>query len=107
VPTGVRLSFAQKLDPAAATNPKNFNAAWWQYRWSADYGSKRWKVSNPLVEGQDDLPVTAAKLIDEKTVEIQVPNLHPVMQMHTGFNIQGVDGTPLVGSVYLTIHNTQ
>jgi hypothetical protein len=107
VPTGVRLTFAQTLDPAAATNPKNFNAARWQYRWTSDYGSKRWKVSNPLVEGQDDLPVPAAKLIDERTVEVQVPGRRPVMQMHTGFNLKAADGTPLVGSVYLTVHQTQ
>jgi hypothetical protein len=107
VPTGVRLTFARKLDPAAATEPKNFNAARWQYRWSADYGSKRWKASNPNVEGQDDLAVTAVKLIDEKTVEVRVPELRPVMQMHTGFNIKAADGTPLVGSVYYTVHRTQ
>jgi hypothetical protein len=108
VPTGVRLTFARRLDPAAASNPKNFNAARWQYRWSADYGSKRWKASNPNVEGQDDLPVTAAKQIDEMTVEIQVADgMRPVMQMHTGFNIKAADGTPLVGSVYFTIHKTQ
>jgi hypothetical protein len=107
VPTGVRLTFPEKLDPALAANPKNFNAAWWNYRWSPDYGSKRWKVSNPRVEGQDDLFVTGAKLVDEKTVEIQVQGLRTVMQMHTGFNIRAATGTPYVGSVYLTVHKTQ
>ncbi|HEY2786786.1 MAG TPA: DUF6797 domain-containing protein, partial [Fimbriiglobus sp.] len=91
VPTGVRLTFAQQLDPVTATNPKNFNAAWWNYRWSADYGSKRWKVSNPRQEGQDDLPVKGAKLIDGHTVEIQVRGMRPAMQMHTGFNIKTAD----------------
>jgi hypothetical protein len=108
VPASVRLTFPDKLDPAFATNPRNFNAARWQYRWSPEYGSKRWKASNPNIEGQDDVPVVGAKLVDEKTVEIQISGgMRPVMQMHTGFNVKYADGTPVVGSVYYTVHKTQ
>ena len=68
---------------------------------------RRMVMADGVHVGQDDLPVTGVKLIDERTVEIQVPGLQPVMQMHTGFNIKSAEGTPMVGSVYLTIHKTQ
>ncbi|MBY0456670.1 MAG: hypothetical protein K2V38_04980, partial [Gemmataceae bacterium] len=104
----VRLTFARPLDAKIAEKPDNFRAAWWNYRWSGDYGSKRWKVSDPTAEGQDDVPVRAAKLLaDGRTVELTFAELKPVMQMQVGYNLTAADGAAVVGSVYLTIHDTK
>ena len=103
----VRLTFSRALDAKAVAPAENYRAAWWNYRWSGDYGSKRWKVSDPKVEGQDDVPVRGAKLLaDGRTVEVTFDALKPVMQMMAGYNVMAADGRPVVGSVYLTVHTT-
>ncbi len=105
--TGVTLTFTRPLDKNAAENPANYKAAWWNYLWRAEYGSKRWKVSNPKVEGQDDLAISSAKLLDEKTVKVTFAGgVKPVMQLQVGYNVAASDGTAVTGSVFLTVHKT-
>ncbi|MFO0935193.1 MAG: hypothetical protein U0798_01595 [Gemmataceae bacterium] len=106
--TGVRLTFSRDLDQASAENVANYKSAIWNYRWSGDYGSKRWKVSNPNVEGQDDVVVTSAKRIDQRTVELTFAQpVKPVMQWQVGYQLKAADGAPFVGSVYLTVHGAE
>jgi hypothetical protein len=103
--TGVKLTFTRPLDKAIAENVANYKAAWWNYRWSADYGSKRWKVSNPNQEGQDEVRFSSATLLSEKTVLLTVPGgMHPVMQMQIGYNLTAKDANAVSGSVFLTVH---
>jgi hypothetical protein len=106
VQSGVKLTFTRPLDPKTAENPANYKAAWWNYRWSGEYGSKRWKVSNPNAEGQDEFAFASAKLLDAKTVMLTVPGGMPkVMQMQVGYNVTTKDDAAKVtGSVFLTVH---
>jgi hypothetical protein len=107
VPDGVKLTFSQPLDRKTVEDPDHYRAAWWGYRWSGEYGSKRYKVSDPKQEGQDDVPITAAKLsADGRTVHVTVPGMQPVMQMQLGMNLRSSGGKPVVGSVFLTVHHT-
>jgi len=104
----IRITFSQPLEAKSVQNADHYRAAWWNYLWSGEYGSKRWKVSNPKEEGQDDVPVRGAKLLpDGRTVEVTFDTLSPVMQMIVGYNLKAADGKPVVGSVYLTIHTTK
>ena len=103
----IRLTFPRPLDAKVATDAARYQGSCWDYRWSGDYGSKRWKPSDPTTEGADTLPVQAAALsADGKTVTIRFKELRPVMQMHVGYNLTAADGRPVVGSVYLTVHST-
>ncbi len=103
----IRFTFSRPLDAKAVAVADNYRAARWNYRWSGDYGSKRWKLSDPNAEGQDEVPVRTAKLsADGKTLELTFDSLKPVMQMMVGYNVKSADGKPVVGSVYLTIHTT-
>ncbi len=103
----IRLTFSSTLEATSVADTLNYKAAWWNYRWSGDYGSKRWKVSNSEVEGMDTLrPHTAKLLDDEKTIELSFEKLQPVMQMQIGYNLLTPEGRKVVGSVYLTIHTT-
>jgi hypothetical protein len=103
----IRLTFSRPLDPTSVAKAENYKAAWWNYRWTGDYGSKRWKVSNPHTEGQDEFAAKSAKLLpDGRTIEIAFDKLQPVMQMQVGYNLVATDGRPVVGSVCLTIHTT-
>jgi hypothetical protein len=104
----IRLTFSRAMNPQTCAGPEKYKAAWWNYRWEAAYGSKRWKPSDPKAEGQDEVPVKSAKLLaDGKTVELRFEKLAPVMQMQVGYNVAAADGTKVVGSVYLTIHATK
>jgi hypothetical protein len=104
----VRLTFARPLDPKTVTSADHYRCAWWNYRWSGDYGSKRWKMSDPNAEGQDAVPVREAKLLpDGRTVELTFDSLQPVMQMQVGYNVAAADGASVSGSVYLTINGTK
>ena len=103
----LRLTFTRPLDAKAVAATDNYRAARWNYRWSGEYGSKRWKVSDPKAEGQDDVPVRSTKLsADGRTLEITFDSLVPAMQMMVGYNVKSADGKPVVGSVYMTIHTT-
>jgi hypothetical protein len=103
----IRLTFGAALDAKAVAAAENYRAACWNYRWSGDYGSKRWKPSDPAVEGQDEVAVRGATLLaDGRTVEVTFAALKPVMQMMVGYNAKTAAGKPAVGAVYLTIHST-
>jgi hypothetical protein len=107
VADGVKLTFSRPLDKAKAADPANYRAAWWNYKWSGEYGSKRYKASSGEV-GQDDVPVTAADVsADGRTVVVKVGRVKPVMQMQVGFNVAAADGKKVVGSVYLTVHQAR
>ena len=105
---GVKLTFSRTLDAKTATNVANYRGATWNYRWSGEYGSKRWKVSDPNVEGQDELKLIAAELGDDgKTVFVKIAGgAKPAMQMQLGYNVMATDGASVVGSVFLTVHTT-
>ena len=102
----VRLTFARPLAPAAA-DPANWRAAAWNYRWSKEYGSKRWKPSDPAAEGQDDVPVRSVSLADDgRTAVLRFDAVRPVMQMQAAYHVPAADGKPVVGSVLFTVHPT-
>jgi type 1 glutamine amidotransferase len=102
---GVRLTFAEKLDPKSAGDSSRYRIEQWNYRWSGDYGSKHWKVSDPQKEGHDSVPVESATLApDGRTVFLRVKEVRPVMQMQIAYNIMEAGGEPVVGSVFNTIH---
>ncbi|MGL6074072.1 MAG: hypothetical protein ACRC8S_07920 [Fimbriiglobus sp.] len=106
--TGLELTFSESLDPASVSNIKNYQAAMWGYRWSGQYGSKRYGVLNPNAEGQDVLSVSEAKLLEDgRTVRITIPNFRPAMQMQIGLNILTKDQQPLTGLATLTIHEAK
>jgi hypothetical protein len=103
----IRLTFSRALDTKSVGDAANYKAAWWNYRWSGDYGSKRWKVSNPDAEGQDEFGARSARLLEDgHTIEIAFEKLRPVMQMQVGYNVRAADGAMVAGSVFLTIHTT-
>ncbi|MDY3562793.1 hypothetical protein R5W23_004272 [Gemmata sp. JC673] len=103
----LKLTFARPLDPKSIAVIDNYRCAWWNYRWSGEYGSKRWRPSDPNAEGQDDVPVQSATLsTDGRTLELTFTALKPVMQMQVGYNVKAADGAAVTGSVVLTINST-
>ncbi|MBL8793039.1 MAG: heme-binding domain-containing protein, partial [Planctomycetia bacterium] len=102
---GIRLAFSQPLDKASAADPKRYRIEQWNYRWSGDYGSKRWSVAEPSKIGQDTVPVQSVQLLpDGQSVFLRIKGLQPVMQMQLHFDLTAADGQPLAGDVFNTIH---
>ena len=103
----LRLTFARPLDPKSASDPANWRAAAWDYRWSGEYGSKRWRPSDPAQEGQDDVPVRGVTLEDGgRTAVLAFDALRPVMQMQVAYRVTAAGGALVVGSAFLTVHPT-
>jgi hypothetical protein len=103
----IRLTFSNPVEPKSAADVENYRCAWWNYRWTGEYGSKRWKVSNPNQEGQDEFGPRSVKLLEDgRTVELTFGSLQPVMQMQVGYNLVSKEGRKVVGSTFLTINTT-
>ena len=102
---GIVIGFDQPLDPVTATQIDNYAIEWWNYRYTASYGSKDWKVSDPSKEGHDQVAIRTATLSsDRKSVALTLVGVQPVMQMRTKYHINAADGTQLSGELYQTIN---
>ena len=102
---GVRLRFANALDPEWGGNASNFAIEQWNYRYSKAYGSKDYSVENPMQEGRDSVPVLGVELsADHQSVFIAVEEIVPVMQMAVRYNLRSEEGDRVRGAVYPTIN---
>jgi glucose/arabinose dehydrogenase len=103
--TGVRLTFTQPLDPAAATDVQNYSVKRWNYRRTQEYGSPEFSVANPDQKGRDPVDVKSAHLSpDGLAVTLELADLKPVMQQAITFNLKARDGTPLRQDLQHSIH---
>ncbi len=103
---GLKIGFTCPLDAKSAANPDNWSVLQWNYRWTANYGSRHWSVNNPEKQGYDTLDVKSATLLpDGKTVFLQIDDLRPVMQMQIAYRVTAADGGQIKGDIHNTIHN--
>jgi hypothetical protein len=101
---GVKLTFDLPLDPKSLSDLSHFKVGRWNYRWSADYGSKNWSVAEPNKVGIDPVPVTAATLADGgRSVTLKFADMRPAMQTKIEYDLRAADGSPHKGAVYTTI----
>jgi len=102
---GVAITFAEKLDRASAEDVGRYGVSRWNYRWTENYGSKQYKVSDPSKEGQDEVKVLGARLEkDGKTVLLNLEDLRAVMQMRIDIDIKSAEGDQVKTTMHLTIN---
>ena len=102
---GLKLTFAQPLDRAAAEDTGSYAIRQWNYRYAAAYGSKDYSVIDPAKEGRDEVAVRSARLLpDGKSVFIETDELRPVMQMELKYNLQFTGGANAASPLYLTLN---
>lgn len=108
---GVRITFAQPVDPAFVMNLSNHFAQCWNYRYSGAYGSPEYSPSHPGVEGHDPLRIRSAHLLNDKcSIFIEIPDLQPVSQLHLRLHVNSDDEYAVcnpVGSghdLFFTVH---
>jgi hypothetical protein len=103
--TGVRLSFPNPLDPESAADPDNYGVERWNYRWTAEYGSPEYSVSDPTKKGRDEVEVKSVTLSnDRKSVLLELADFQPVMQLMIQTHVKAADGTDIETEVYGTIN---
>ena len=99
---GVLVRFTEPLQPDSALDRGSYHAQVWNYRWREEYGSPDYRLDGR--EGRDTLTLRSVALSpDSRTVFLEFPDLTPVMQMHTDFNLRSTAGTGLRSFVHHTI----
>ena len=103
-PTGIDITFTQPLDEAFAKDLENYSIEQWNYRYSAAYGSKDYKVSKPAEVGHDTVEVKYVNLsADKKTVSLSLAQVIPVMQMGIKLKLKTASGEPINTEINYTI----
>lgn len=102
---GVRIRFSKPLDAESAHDLGRYFIERCNYKWSAEYGSKDWSVTNPERQGRDRLQVKKVRLLeDDQTLFLEMDDVVPAMQMIVQYSLKGKDGKPIVGDIHHTIH---
>ncbi len=98
---GVRVTFAEPVDPSFANDPAHQLAQAWNYHYSKAYGSPELSPSHPGSVGHDLWPVRSSQvLVDGRSLFLAIPDLQPVnvLQLHLK-----VDFGPAI-PLFATIH---
>ena len=91
--------------PVENLNEGSWEATAWNYRWSDQYGSPHFKVSEPGVEGLDTLKISGFEQKDKgHRIVIKIPDLEPCDTLKLEFSVNGKNKTSLSGPLYFTIH---
>jgi hypothetical protein len=101
----IELTFSDPVDPETAGDPDSWIAQQWNYRYTGNYGSADYSVSDPKKQGRDPVEISAARVSpDRLKVVLAIPGLQPVQQMLIKFRIKAGDGSPLSQEIWHTIH---
>ncbi|HAP07570.1 MAG TPA: hypothetical protein DCR20_07070, partial [Planctomycetaceae bacterium] len=102
---GIKVRFSEPLDPTSVSAAAFF-CQQWNYLYSAGYGSPEYSVKEPGRQGHDHVPVKSARLLpDGRTVFLEIPQLHPVMQFHLHARLKTASGAEFRPDVFATILN--
>ena len=79
---GVRIDFAEPVDPAVAADPARHFAQVWNYRYGAGYGSDEYSTRHEGLRGHDHLPITAVQVLPGgRSLFVEIPEIQPVDQL--------------------------
>ncbi len=105
----ISLDFPEPLERESATRLDRFTLTRWNYRWSGEYGSAKYRPSigdGRSEVGEEALPITRVELApDARRLFLFVDDLQPVDQMRLTFDLQADDGAIVRGAVYPTVHS--
>jgi hypothetical protein len=101
----IDLTFTDPLDKVAATDPDSYSLAWCNLRYTGNYGSDEYWVSDPNRKGREPLPIDSLGLsADGKTVTFEIPALKPCSYLVLKYRLKAADGTPLSQELSYTIN---
>ncbi|MCA9063129.1 MAG: c-type cytochrome [Planctomycetaceae bacterium] len=101
---GLLVHLNEDVDPSSV-QLKNVFCQQWNYLYSGAYGSPEYSAKDPARQGHDHVPVESVHLLpDRRTVFLEIPQLHPVMQFHLHLKLRSPDGRDIVPDAYLSIY---
>lgn len=102
---GIKITFANPVNPASAQNIQNYEIKQWEYIYSKHYGSPRMSLANPNQKGVDTIKISSATVSEDGyEVFLNIPNIRSVMQIEITYNLLFEDGKKAVNSIYSTIN---
>ncbi|MCA9232297.1 MAG: hypothetical protein KDA57_16740, partial [Planctomycetales bacterium] len=100
---GLLVRFNCELDPASA-GLQNVFCQQWNYLYSKAYGSPEYSVREPGRRGHDSVPVHSVQLLEDgRSVFLEIPHLHPVMQLHVHMRLTTRRGKTFSPDVYYSL----
>ena len=103
---GVTVTFNKPVSPESVAL-KNVFCQQWNYLYSSAYGSPEFSIRHPGRQAHDYVPVKSVHLLpDGRSVFLEIPELHPVMQFHVHMRLVDADGNDFTPDVYTSIFET-
>ncbi|HUR39176.1 MAG TPA: cytochrome C, partial [Planctomycetota bacterium] len=103
--SGIAITFTDKLDAETAGAADSYSAEWCNIKWTGDYGSPEFWVSQPAKKGREPLAIQGATLSEDgKTVTLKFEGLKPVHHLVIKYKIRGADGAPINQELDYTIN---
>ncbi len=101
---GVIVRFSDTINPASVTMENTF-CEQWNYLYSAGYGSPEYSIKDPGRQGHDLVDVKSVRVLpDGKSVFIEVPQMHPVMQFHVHMRVKSASGHAFTPDLFASIY---
>ena len=102
---GIEISFSDSLDSKTATEVGNWKIEQWNYRWTKEYGSEHYSVSNPDSLEHDSVKIHKIELSPSgRTVYLAIDEIKPVMQMNIKADLKSANGSPLPVDIFNSIN---
>jgi azurin len=100
---GLIIRFNEFIDPKSLDVEKVF-ASQWNYLHSDAYGSPEYSVRQPGITGHDPVKIRSLHTLeDSKSIFVEIPQLHPVMQFHLYLELKTRDGRTFTPDLYYSI----
>ena len=100
---GLLVRFNTEIQ-AESVKSENIFCQQWNYLYSSAYGSPEYSVKDPGRQAHDHVPIRSVHLLeDHKSVFIEIPELHPVMQFHLHMRLKDTAGKSFVPDLYTSI----
>lgn len=94
---GMRIHFAEKLEPSSALNSSHYEVQTWDIVRSRKYGSERYDTQT--------LKISKVELSDDhQSVKLVLPDIKPIDVMTISFDIKDEKGNDMTGTIQNTIH---
>jgi len=100
---GIVVRFSETVDPASVTLENTF-CQQWNYLFSEGYGSPEYSIQDPGHQAHDLVDVKSVRVLpDHKSVFLEIPQLHPVMQFHVHMRLKSAKGNAFTPDMYASI----
>ena len=100
---GLIVRFNTVIDPESVSL-KNAFCEQWNYLYNRGYGSSEYSVKKPGVVGHDPVEIRSLHVIEDgRALFVEIPQLHPVMQLHLYLDLKTASGASFTPDIYYSI----